>query len=129
MRRRLEKVVKKLVIIAVIGIVYAIWMLKTSIGIPCPIRFITGFRCPGCGISHMCISLLHGEIREAFYSNRIVFLLLPIMVVIIVRQLYRYIRYGRERLDRGENIMVGIMVILLLVWGIIRNLPVFYYLN
>lgn len=35
----------------------------------CPIRIFTGFSCPGCGITRAWISVLKGELVNAFYYH------------------------------------------------------------
>jgi hypothetical protein len=45
--------------------------------LPCPFHFITGIKCPGCGMTHACIALGRGDIETAWNYN-------PFSVVLIL---------------------------------------------
>lgn len=40
----------------------------------CPFRAATGLLCPGCGMTHAVLSLLHGEFAGAAHHNALIFL-------------------------------------------------------
>ena len=44
-------------------------------GIGCPIRWLTGIPCAGCGMTRAVVSLSHGHVREALSFHPLVFLL------------------------------------------------------
>lgn len=50
----------------------------TKIG--CPIKFITGISCPGCGLTRAWVSLFQLRIADAFYYHPL-FWLVPVFVV------------------------------------------------
>ena len=50
-------------------------------GITCPIKYITGISCAGCGMSRAWISLLHLNIKDAFYYHPLFWL--PALVLIV----------------------------------------------
>ncbi len=129
MRERIIDSLKHLGILLVLGLIYGLFMSKTGIGIPCPIRKVTGFRCPGCGVSHMAIELMQGHVKNAFYANRVLFCLLPILIVVILVQGYRYIKNGNRKLKKLETVLLGVIVVILMIWGIVRNIPMYSYLN
>ncbi len=47
----------------------------------CPIRFLTGISCPGCGISRALIALLKGDVASAFYYHPLFWL--PMVIVVL----------------------------------------------
>lgn len=47
------------------GMLYCIWLHCTGLGIPCLFYLWTGFKCPGCGITRMCLALLSGYPEKA----------------------------------------------------------------
>lgn len=68
------------------------FVVATLLGIPCPIRFVTGASCPGCGMSRALIALFTGRFALAWYYHPLVYLLLPfaaLMVVCSVRQMHK----------------------------------------
>ena len=46
----------------------------------CPVRRLSGARCPGCGMTRAVESLIAGEPRLAYRHNPFVFVLLPLLV-------------------------------------------------
>lgn len=70
---------------------YYLFMKHTGLGIPCPIRYFFHIQCPGCGISHMLLSLLQGNYRKAFFYHPVIFVSLPFLTYLIVKMLYGYL--------------------------------------
>lgn len=59
-------------------IALAIYVLFLQIsGIHCPIRYLSGISCPGCGMSRACLSALRLDFAMAFYYNPAWVALLP----------------------------------------------------
>ncbi|MBQ9938019.1 MAG: DUF2752 domain-containing protein [Oscillospiraceae bacterium] len=103
-----KEVLDKLQILLVIGV--AVTLLAVS-GIGCPIRFLFGVPCPGCGITRAWMSALHGNIADAFRWHPL-FLVATASVV--------YISVGRRPLfgsDRAESVfIVTFSVAMLAIW-------------
>ena len=104
------------------GLAYALWVRATGLALPCPFRAVTGFQCPGCGVTRLCLSLLRGDLPGAWRANPALLLLLPVLAALGVRLAARYVREGRAVPTRGETALVWAMIALLAVWGIARNL-------
>lgn len=51
---------------AALAIVYLCFDL---IGIGCPIKWLTGVSCAGCGMTRAWISVIHGDLRQAFFYH------------------------------------------------------------
>ncbi len=49
----------------------------TVSGIGCPIRYVTGIPCPGCGMSRAAFALLRLDFAEAFVAHPMVFVIFP----------------------------------------------------
>lgn len=47
---------------------------------PCPLRYLTGWYCPGCGSLRAMHQLLHGNLGAAWALNPLTVLLLPFVV-------------------------------------------------
>jgi len=121
MKQRAFKVIRNALIILVIGALYAVFVNLTGHSVHCIFRRITGFLCPGCGTTGMCLSLLRFDFKTAFLYNRAVFCMLPFLAFVIGRLIYLYIRYDRRQ-DKATNIMCYVMIGVLVVWGVIRNI-------
>ncbi len=88
----------------------------------CPIKALTGLNCPGCGITRMFVALFHGNIYQAFRYNPLVFIELPIIAILIL--LYRFNKKSRKVV----NILFIILLVITIVYGVLRNIPFFYFL-
>ena len=88
----------------------------------CPIKALTGLNCPGCGITRMFVALFHGNIYQAFRYNPLVFIELPIIAILFL--LYRFNKKSRKVV----NILFIILLVITIVYGVLRNIPFFYFL-
>ena len=123
MRERLRRRARIWVTVAAAGIAYAVICLHFGVGIPCPIYALTGFRCPGCGVSRMMLSLIRGNVAGMFRYNLVLPVVLPVLAVLLVRDEVNYIRYGTARAGRVHNAVCIVIIAALLIYGVVRNIP------
>lgn len=55
-------------------------LLLHFLGIGCPIKFISGISCPGCGMTRACLSALHFDFAEAFLFHPL-FWVIPCYII------------------------------------------------
>lgn len=53
----------------------------------CPFKWFFGIPCPGCGMLRACLSLLRLDFSAAFAYHPLVFLMIPVGVYILLREL------------------------------------------
>lgn len=111
-----------------LGLAYAGWVKCTGWAIPCPFHLVTGLYCPACGVSRMCMALLQFDLAAALQANALLVCLLPVLALVLAVSGVRYVQTGRFSLSRWQSAAVWGMVVLLVVFGILRNLPWFAYL-
>ena len=98
-----------------VGLFYGYVLIPLGIRIPCPIRAVTGFRCPGCGITDLCLALLHGHFREAPTYNWGLTIAAPLLAGLGIY----HMRGGK----RSTETMVSVAILLFLLgWTVYRNL-------
>ena len=91
----------------------------------CPLYSLTGFACPGCGLTRGFHALFHGDIATAIHFNA----LTPIWAIIFGLVLVSLVLFA----IRGRGLPFGkisphwlwVLASVLLVFGILRNLPVY----
>ena len=88
----------------------------------CPVKAITGLDCHGCGITRMFVALFHGNIYQAFRYNPLVFIELPILLILIILYIHK------KEYRKVINIIFIILVVITIVYGVLRNIPMFYFL-
>ena len=77
-KRRLNRIE----VITSVAAVVVLYVILESFGVTCPIKYITGISCAGCGMSRAWIALMHFNIHEAFMYHPLFFL--PPVVVIVM---------------------------------------------
>lgn len=77
-----QKKKRKELICAVTAVV-VLYMAMESIGITCPIKFITGISCAGCGMSRAWLAFLQLDMAKAFAYHPL-FWLVPITVIVLL---------------------------------------------
>lgn len=70
-------------LICAVTAVVVLYTAMESIGITCPIKFITGISCAGCGMSRAWMAFLQLDIAKAFAYHPL-FLLVPIAVIVLL---------------------------------------------
>ena len=75
----------------------------------------------------MCVSLSHGDIKSAFFYNQILVFLFPIMALYYAFYQIRYILTGQRKTTTVENIIMIILIFILILYGIVRNMPFYPY--
>jgi len=88
-------------------------------GQPCPIYSLTGYYCPGCGATRMCLSLLRGDIISAVRYNP--FLLVTFVFWGVVSVFAFIGRPGIFRKKRFLLIAFFVTLVCGIAFGIIRN--------
>ena len=121
------KGIKKAVLVGIVGLGYAFFVQKTGYAIPCLFYKITGFYCPGCGVSRMCLALLKGDIKSAFYANQMIMICIPILFFIGIKSIIEIKKYGMINKKQKDILLWGV-VIGFVIFGVLRNFPEFSYL-
>ena len=123
----MKKVDKSLIIsIGIFIIIDIIFRIITGTFIPCIIKRVTGFYCPGCGITRMFVSILKLDFYQAFRYNVFLFILLIITVIYEIIKLISIHLFNKQL--RLNNYIYLVLLVLTIGFGIIRNIPAFSYL-
>ena len=89
----------------------------------CPFHAITGLNCPGCGATRGIHALLNGDILTALHFNAMLIIFVPLMIYGIVALAMFGLRGRGLPVPRFAAQGVWVFLILMLAFGIIRNLP------
>ena len=121
-KNRVRKIIYRDSIILLAGILYAVFVRLTGLAVPCIFRTLTGWQCPGCGITRACLSLLKGEIRTSFSYNPVLYIAGPCIIYLIVRGDLNYIKGDAYRLGSADTVLIYILIMAALIFGVVRNL-------
>lgn len=110
-----------------------IWLLRTfdpsatgSLFPSCVFHDLTGWYCPGCGITRALHALVHFDLRRALAMNAFLVLSLPLLAAMALQGLTRraWLPKGVTRVVFDGRWWIAAMV----VFGLVRNLPGFEWL-
>lgn len=73
-----------------IAITVIFYLAIEMLGVTCPIKFLTGISCAGCGMSRAMVSLLHFDVQGAMHYHPL--FILPFIALIVF--------LNRERMPR-----------------------------
>ena len=121
-KQRFLRLLRGVLIFAAIGGGYALFCFHFGYGIPCLFNLVTGLKCPGCGVTRMCLCLLRLDFAGAWVANPVLLVLLPFGVFLALRLAVRYVKSGSRRLTKAENIGVCMVCVVLLIFGVVRNI-------
>jgi hypothetical protein len=114
--------------VAVAAAVVMLWLYDpASSGIfpPCPLHYLTGLYCPGCGSLRAMHQLFHGNWQAAWAMNPLTCILLPFLIYGLASEML-----GRVR-GRGlpqvflPAVSIRVLCGVIIVFGIVRNLPIY----
>lgn len=94
---------------------------KIGFSIPCFFKKMTNYYCPGCGITRMFFSILRFDFYQAFRYNPLVFLyLIGYLLYLIIRKFTKF---------EFSNKLSYILLIIAILFGVLRNIEVFSFLQ
>ncbi len=94
----------------------------------CVFHEITGLHCPGCGVTRMIGSILKLDFYQAFRYNPLVFILSPFLIIYGIIKLYENM-YDKIIFNKKiEKVSIITIIILLVIFGILRNIEMFNFL-
>lgn len=89
----------------------------------CPLLALTGFACPGCGLTRSLHALLHGDIVPALDFN----LLLPLWILIFGAFFVSLVLIAARGRGTGVSLagpgVLTTFLVVLITFGIVRNIP------
>lgn len=116
----MQKTTKTWVGILGAGIAYYIWLKVGGMAIPCIFRKITGWKCPGCGITTMIWNMAELDFVTAYQANPFLFLTWPLLLAEIIYLIV--LSYKNRKTPVWNEWLAGIYACALVIFGIVRNI-------
>lgn len=120
---KLKKQILWAVIIILSASGYLFLNTLTGFYIPCLFHLITHLYCPGCGATRMVIALLKLNFTQAFFYNPLLFILILLYFPLKLLELIT-----KKSIIKNKNFL-GIVLGVVILFGIIRNIPGFEFLT
>ena len=116
-----RSLLKRYSIALAVLVIYYILRSAELLSVPCPFHYVTGLRCPGCGMTRMCLHLAKGEFGAAFECNAVMFFLAPLFVLVAVTKLILVPEFLTPECKAYRAAEIVILIILLVFW-VLRNI-------
>lgn len=125
---KVQKNIFKIYLLTIVsGLLYTILIHMTGFSLPCLIHQFTGIYCPGCGMTRAALSLMHGHLWTSLRQNAMIPPLLIVWVIISIGAFFNVPKFCRNQ--KFLNSFLFVCAGILIVFGIIRNLPCFSFLQ
>lgn len=121
-RQRAKKVLQGLAVIIVLGFIYLFIFLAFGVGIPCVFYKLTGWKCPGCGMTHAVAELWKRNMKKAFGYNALCVSVLPVSCLYLLYRTVRYVNGNDEGFYIWEYVLLIILFIVTIGYGVMRNI-------
>jgi uncharacterized protein DUF2752 len=108
---------------AALTVLYVSDPARSGLFPPCPLRYLTGWYCPGCGSLRAMHQLLHGNLGAAWALNPLTVLLLPFVVYGLASYAPFEIRGCRLPRIILPAFWIRALCAVIIGFGIARNLP------
>jgi hypothetical protein len=92
---------------------------------PCPVRYFTGWYCPGCGSLRAIHQLLRGNLRAAWALNPLTMILLPFLTYGLASSALFEIRGQGLPQPFLRAFWIRALAAAIILFGIARNLPLY----
>ena len=96
------------------GLLYGFVLIPLGVRIPCLFYRFIGLRCPGCGVTDLCLALLHGHFAPGYNWGLV--LASPALVWLLVRL------WKNGDCGKAETAVSAALLVFLRAWGVARNL-------
>jgi len=90
---------------------------------PCPLHYLTGLYCPGCGSLRAIHALLHGNTTEAWAMNPLTVVLLPFIAYGLLSELLARLRGSGLPQPMLPASMIHALFVVVVGFGVARNVP------
>lgn len=124
-KERLKKIIKRDIVVLIIGFLYLIFIKVTNISLSCPFYRTFHLKCPGCGLTRMCLSISNLNFKMAAEENILMFVLLPIFLFLLSIKDFKYINNDDKNFFKNqnlENIICIFLLIVVLLFTFLRNI-------
>ena len=104
-------------IILGLSAVLVLCLLRFALGLPCPIKYLTGISCPGCGMTRALWSLVTLDLSAAMHYHPACFFL-PVFAALLIL-------FKVKRMKKATTILLTVFVTLMLgiyVWRLMDGM-------
>jgi len=100
------------------------WNPETAGFFPvCPIYALTGYYCPGCGMTRALHQLAHGHVTAALSYNPLLVVSMPLIIYWVASQIFLVLSGRTLPQIRVPDKLLWTALAGVVVFGVVRNIP------
>lgn len=120
-RKHVLKIVRQVIQVAAFGGIYLGVVLITGHGIPCIFQKLTGWKCPGCGMTRAMVEISRGNLAKAMQYNALSLTVLPVVCLYLLYRLIREEGNKKEGFSIWEYVVLAVLLMITLGYAYARN--------
>lgn len=106
-----------------LGVLFVFDPSRYAIYPTCLFHELTGLNCPGCGALRATHQLIHGHLAAAFRLNPFLCLVLPVMLLVLVKNAIQQLRGAAQKPKVVSPFWIRLLLAALILFTVLRNLP------
>lgn len=122
MRALVRKVLLPCIGLFFAGLVYLFVFRWLGHGIPCIVLLLTGYQCPGCGMTRALAAVFNGDLAAAMSYNALSLTVFPLVCLYLVYRRVREVLCGESGFSAWEYVFLIAAFAITVTYGIARNL-------
>ena len=91
----------------------------------CPLYAVTGFACPGCGLTRGFHALFHGDVTTALHFNVLIPIWAVIFTAVSISLVLMAVRGRGLPFNKISPNWLWVLMVLMLAFGVLRNIPAY----
>jgi hypothetical protein len=120
-RSRLQWTSLALIVAGIALLLFWLDPVQSGIFPPCPFRFLTGLKCPGCGTLRGLHQLLHGNPMASWRLNPLMVIMLPFLGYALISYTWRVFRGKPLSNITLPAFWTWLLLAVILVYWVVRN--------
>lgn len=121
-----NKIINLVIIVTLVLGIYFYLFNKYGIGIPCVFHVLTGYYCPGCGMTRAILSIIKLDFYQAIRYNALSPMLLALGILYLINFIQNSFFKKKKELVINKQIILCFLIITL-IYGVLRNIPYFVW--
>lgn len=116
-------------VVLIIALLYFFFDARKG-GFPaCPFYSLTGLFCPGCGSQRALSALLHGDVLQSLRYNPLLVVFSPLLLIAAYNSVRNSFKKDQTSISIFySNKFVFTIIVIIITFGVLRNLPGFEWL-
>lgn len=115
-----KRTIRDMVLLLIAGSIYYLVIIHTPFSLKCYLYELFHIKCPSCGVTRMCVSMIHFDFMHAFRYNPFICITFPYVIYEIIYLLH--LNESKKKQSKINRVILYIWLVLFIIFGILRNI-------